>query len=372
MADGTEVTIDASSASGATSSGSDGVVSNDTGLDSGADLESGQIDNPDAPDFNYDRWVEEKGMRPKTEKAPDLEKMKAEGDKKAKESEGDKEAKNSQASNTDEAKESDSKQNNDTNKIEIKLKVNGEERTVNDLQEITRLAQLGAASNEKFQEAAAIKKDVQSLFDTLRTNPGKVFRDPALGKLFKEAAEQYLYEEYSMESLPQDQREGIQAKRRLAEIEAEQQEQIQAQQAEYEAQQREQYRQQFSNQIQETLKIGKLPENEWTVKRMAFYLQQAISQGVKPTSEQLANRVRNDLLEEHKTLISQTDDIESLIGIVGKDNIDRIRKHNIQKIQQSNDSKPKVFDRGSDNNRANARGQKTYRSAAEMMDDLGR
>lgn len=336
----------------------------ETKSDVNKNVQSGkQIDDPDGENFDYDAWKAAQGIKSASEK--DDEKSTKKDDKKTDKKEDQKDDKKADQNSKEDKSEKDEPK---TPEIEIKLKVNGEERTVKDIQEITRLAQLGAASNEKFQEAAETRKQVQDLFKTLQTDPAKVFRHETLGKVFKEAAEKYLYEEYMLESMPADQRELHMAKRERDQMQAEQQERQRQEQEQFEQAQRDHWKQKFTDDINETLKVGNLPNNQWTVKRTAMLLQQLINAGQTATPQQLAEKVRADLMEEHKTLIAQTDDPEKLIEIIGKDAVDKIRKHNLSKLKDS-DTKPKITnnnDRSS--NQMNQR--KIYRSASEMMDDI--
>lgn len=331
----------------------------------------GQIDDPDGENFDYEAWVEAQGLRGGGDK-----KAKQKADKKnAKSDENDSEETDDDTSdgndnNQAKTKETDDNKNNSDKEIEIKLKVNGEERSVKGMDEITRLAQLGAASNEKFQEAAQIKREIQNVFETLATNPGKIFRHPTLGQKFREAAEKYIYEELQLESMPEHIREGELAKRRLAEMEQELSEQSEAQQAEEIQRQQQYFRQKFENDISQALRHGNLPQTPYNVRRTALHMQNAIENGYELTFDQLAELVRTDIMEEHKQLIANTPDVDTLINIIGKENVDRIRKHNIDKINKQVEANPKVLSRQTDKQASNNGGQRKFRSANEMIDAM--
>lgn len=340
--------------------GSDGIVDASASI---APIAGGQITDPEGENFDYDRWASEQGLRGE----------KPSGDKKnAKKNENDSNSDGDDTSdgddNTEETEETDDQQSDDDREFEIKLKVNGEEKTVRGIQEIQRLAQLGAASNEKFQEAAGIRKEVQNLMEMLKTNPGKVFRHPNLGKTLRESVEKFMYEELQLEMMPEDRREGELAKRKLSEMEQEREYEKNAH-AETEQQKlKEHYHQKYSSDIQTALEIGKLPNNAFTIRRTAMHMQHAIENGYEITYDQLANAVRTDILSEHKQLIDSTSDVESLINIIGKENVDRIRKHHIGKVRQGTESNSKVLTKQSDSQVQQNNGQRKFRSANELMD----
>ena len=181
-----------------------------------------------------------------------------------------------------------------------------------------------------------------------------------------------MYEELQLEMMPEDRREGELAKRRLSEIEQEQQYAQQEQAQQEQEQMKEHYHQKFSNDIKTALEIGKLPNNAFTIRRTAMHMQHAIENGYELTYDQLATAVRDDILNEHKQLIASTPDVESLINIIGKENVDRIRQYNISKMKQGTEQNPKVLKNQSDNQGRNTsqqnNGQRKFRSANELVD----
>lgn len=328
-----------------------------------------QSDDPDGENFDYDTWAAKQGLRGEDAKKKTESKKDAKDAKKGDRDEADDDTSDSDDNDETEDSDSNDNKNNSDKNIEIKLKVNGEERTIKGMDEITKLAQMGAASNEKFQEAAQIKREIQSMFETLATNPGKIFRHPSLGQKFREAAEKYIYEELQLEMMAPELREGALAKRKLSELEQERLEQQQQFEAQEMERQQAHYKQKFEDDISKALNIGNLPKTPFNVKRTAQHIQQAIEGGYELTYDQLAELVRNDIMVEHQALIANTPDVDTLINIIGKDNVDRIRKHNIQKVQNNSNDNAKVLKRDSDRQPAgNNSNKRVFRSANEMID----
>jgi hypothetical protein len=376
-----DVSIDATADVEADSGSSEKELNLPGGSTKSSGSAKGQIDDPNAANFDYDRWAAAKGLKGKAEDKPDIQKMKKEADEdqKTKEKAEKKVEKNSDQSEDDQesdeendSDESDEAESDEADEFELKIKVNGEERTIKGKEEVQKLAQLGAAANEKFQAAANIQKDVQNLFETLKTNPAAVFDHEALGEVFTKAAEKYLYDKYSLETMEPGQRQAVLNQRELDKIRANEQARFEEERSNQEIQQRQSMQKRFEEQFSQALEEGKLPTTGWTIKRMAFHLQSALQQGHQPSSAELAAAVRQDIAEENRGIISQVDDPEELIRLIGEDAVEKIRKYNISKVRGSED-KAKVLNRNSERsqgNRSQPNDQTLFRSAAELMDSI--
>src|SRR5512138_624677 len=86
-----------------------------------------------------------------------------------------------------------------------RLKVDGEEIEVDET-ELTRGYSRAKAANKKFEEAASMRKDMQSLLTQLKNDPLSVLTNPALGVDFKRIAEDFLIEQLRQEQMTPEQR----------------------------------------------------------------------------------------------------------------------------------------------------------------------
>lgn len=242
-----------------------------------------------------------------------------------------------------------------------KLFVKGKEY---DEEDLARRIEKGDGADRKFQEAAAARKDVEKVLHQLKTNPGKVLLNKALGhnpaavirELVKEAAEagmdltdlkktlsEVMYEWIEEENLdPKD--------RELRQLRKEMEKRNAADKAAEEEQQRAQLQEltqkaykTLDADITSALKDSGLPKSTFTVKRMAYYLdqafklkQEAASQGVNmrdPRASELIQFVRRDYENMFRDLY-QNSDAETLIKLVGEGNVDKIREYDVNRFKQ--------------------------------------
>lgn len=215
-----------------------------------------------------------------------------------------------------------------------KLKVNGEEIEV-DYETMKRDYQMRKASDAKMREAADLKKQAIEIVNALRTNPKEFLKNPNLGIDIRTVAEEILAEELEEELMDPRDRELKKYKKMIEE----QQEQERLAKEEQEqrtiSELREKYAQDYSNQIVETLKTSGLPKTEHTVKRMAYYMHQAVSNGYDLKPQDLAEMVRQDYINEHKSLYGAMDE-DILMKMLDSDVIKKIRKAEQKRLNSGN------------------------------------
>jgi hypothetical protein len=210
-----------------------------------------------------------------------------------------------------------------------KVKINGKEYDVT-TQELITFAQKAAAADQRFQEAAQIRSDMESLFTNLKENPFPILE--RLGINVREVAESYLYDLVQFEGLPEPERKRIEAERKLKTLEEQQAEQAKlAEEQQFEADTAKAM-DAYSNQIIGALsKIPSLPKTEKVVQRIAAYMYDGVQQGIDVTAEQAAQLVQQDLTNEYKHLAS-TMTPEQLIEMFGDEVAGKILQHKKGKV----------------------------------------
>lgn len=212
-----------------------------------------------------------------------------------------------------------------------KVKVNGQDMEI-DEQELLTGYQTRKASDEKFREAAMSKKQAEEFINLLRTNPLKVLTNPALSIDMRKVAEDYLIQQMEEESMTPEQKELKEARSKLQSIEDEkkEQERVRNEQAAQELKQR--YTESYTKDITSALESSGLPRTEHTVKKMAYYMHQALQRGYDLSASDVAELVRQDYINEQKSLFGSLDG-EMLIKLLGDDVANKIRKHDVSKIK---------------------------------------
>lgn len=220
-------------------------------------------------------------------------------------------------------------------KKKYNLKVNGKSKDIeldlsNDA-EVQKYLQKAMASDEKFQEAALTKKNMEYLIEQLKTNPLSVLKHEALGIDVKALAQMVLEQEVedSMKTPEQKRIEELEAalksrEEKEKEIEEERKKEIQAR---YEAE----AMQALDEEVTEAISKSSLPKSPYVVKRLADAMMEAINMGyenVKP--EQLMPYVEDQITEEIQRLFESSPD-EVMEKLVSKKRLDGYRKARVQR-----------------------------------------
>lgn len=232
--------------------------------------------------------------------------------------------------------------------VKHKLKIGGEEKEL-PLSEILKLAQKGEGADRKFNEAAAVRKEMERIINALPQDPvgaiaqlmgdkskaaravlDSMLRDPEV----REELELAMVERLKYEGMPEDQRKKVDEERdlrakakRLEEIEREQEER---QGRELEQQAHAHFAQRFSSALGE----AKVPVNEHTMARMAIHAERAIAKRTKTTMAELAQKVRAELVGDVGGYLGGLD-IEALADFLGEEKLAGLRKRDIEKLKSS-------------------------------------
>lgn len=219
-----------------------------------------------------------------------------------------------------------------------KLKVNGKEmeRELTD-SEIQRRLQLSYAADEKFQEAAMTKKQLETFVETLRRDPMSVLTHPELGINFRELAEQYLTGEVKKELMSPEERELEELREYKRKQDEDRTKSEQEKQTKAQEEQLKQYKERaakfYDTKITEVLSQSDLPKTPYTVKRVAEVLYSALQKGYDLDIPTAVDIVR----EGYQTDISQlygSLDGEKLVKMLGEDISKKLSKHHLAQIKQ--------------------------------------
>ncbi|NCN38766.1 MAG: hypothetical protein GW914_00100, partial [Candidatus Aenigmarchaeota archaeon] len=225
-----------------------------------------------------------------------------------------------------------------------KLKVNGKEIEFDASNEdkVKAEVQKAFAAQEKFQHASKVQKQAEQFLEMLQRDPEAVLSHPSLGVNLREFAENYLYKQLQEERLSPEEKQSKIEKQELEQYRAEREEQKKAQEAEKMEQLKEQYRQDYQQKFVSALEKTGIPKTDWSIKRMADYMREAIRRGHSNISpEDVAPMVKQDWLSAQRELLSSLDG-EQLIEMVGKDTAEKIRKHQVGQVNKANPFKSDI------------------------------
>jgi len=212
-----------------------------------------------------------------------------------------------------------------------KVKVDNEELEV-DEDELVRGYQMRKASDKRFQEGLAARKQAEEFVRLLKTDPKKVLAHPSIGLDLKQFAEDFLLEQMQDEMMDPKDKELREYKKKLSQYE--EQEKLKKQKADEEAKDavKKKYQDDYNKQIIDALETSGLPKTEYTVERMIYYMHKALKNGYELDAKDVTELVKRDYIEDSKALYSGLD-AEALEKIMGADIAKKLRKHDIDKLK---------------------------------------
>ena len=225
----------------------------------------------------------------------------------------------------------------------FKIKVDGSEEEL-DEDTIVKLAQLGRASNKRFQEAAQVRKQAEEFINLLKQDPRKVLTNPAIGVDPYKLAEDWLIEKLEQEKLSPEQQKIREYEQKLRSYEEEKRQQEEQRKAQEQEKLLAHYSQEYEKNIQDALASSGLPRTAKTVSRMAEYMSLALKNGIDLEPKNVVELVRQDYMKEIADLIGQTDG-DALLQILGDNVANKIRKTDLARLkspQQQPKPQPKM------------------------------
>jgi len=217
------------------------------------------------------------------------------------------------------------------------LKVNGKQKEIKDYNDMVRLAQLGLAANEKFQQASEKIRQAEAIVELLQTNPEKALT--RLGFDIREMAENYLRQELEKEVLTDEQRKVLELEQKLAEYEEEKKYKEEQEKANRIAELQRHYEAELSDKIINAIETYKLPKNERTISRIAEKLYVALESGYEIDPINIAPLVKQEIEEELKGMYG-TLDVDDMLSLLGEDNLKKIREHELKKVKEKAPQNP--------------------------------
>ncbi len=219
-----------------------------------------------------------------------------------------------------------------------KQKINGKERVFTEQELLDRASQAEAAQ-QRFEEAAKMRKQAESVIGRLR-DPDQVIEallDPALG-LSKDQIRAKFEDWYSKEFIEPEQLTPEQKK--LREAEAKLQKYAQEEKDREAQKQRDQQeamtakaRGEIQAQIIEALQTGGLPKTNFTLRRLAYWMQRNHANGFDAPTSVLVSQVRNEFNTSLRDMVEASDG-EALIKLLGDGLVQKIRKYDLDQLRK--------------------------------------
>lgn len=211
------------------------------------------------------------------------------------------------------------------------VKVDGKELKVSE-NELLSGYQRARAAAKRFEEAAQLKKDVETVVGMLKNNPVEVLTKH-LGVDMQKVAEEFLSKKMEDEQLTPEEKEKRELQNKLKEYEERERHLKEQQQKEREMQLQQKYEEEYSQKITSALSSVNVPKTPKTLARMAEYMYRALESGYELEPRDVASMVREDYMREINELLGAADE-DTVASILGDKIIDKARKAKVKNVKQ--------------------------------------
>ncbi len=210
----------------------------------------------------------------------------------------------------------------------LKVKIDGKEMELTE-DEVIRDYQVKKLSDQKMMTATKLMEEIEK-------DP-EAFLQKKYGDKVTEVAERIIARKLERELETPEQTE----LRELREYKAQREQEREANEKE-KAQTEEQsikakYADEYKTQIMGVLETSGLPQTTGTVRRVAYYMQQALERGQEKSASEVIHLVKADYLQEIKEL-TQGWDAKQIEESFGSDVADKLRKATFEKVKTPQDN----------------------------------
>ncbi len=247
-----------------------------------------------------------------------------------------------------------SKEEKKSSKKKYSAKVNGKSRDVeldpsND-EEILQYIQKAMAADEKFEEAASLRKNVEQLVNTLKTNPLEILKHPELGINVKDLAQMIMNQELDDLAKSPEQKKLEEMERKLKDYE-EEKTRLESEKHEAEkAKIQEQAFRQLDEDITSALASSELPKSPYVIKRIADTMIEAVNLGYPDvTVKDILPLVEQQIQEEIRQMfeIAPEEVFDKLTDkYLGKQTLNRMRQKRLAKTKKPIETAKQIQDTG--------------------------
>lgn len=236
------------------------------------------------------------------------------------------------------AKKASGKDDKKSNKKKFSPKVNGKVKEIeldwDNEEEMSKYLSKALAADERFEEAAVLRKNVEQLVNALKTDTRGVLSHPELGIDLKKFAQDILNEEIAELEKSPEQKEKEQLQKQLAEEKKAREGLEEAKRTAEMERLQEQAFKQFDDEMTDALSKTSLPKSPYVVKRIADTMIEAVNMGFADvTVKDIMPIVEQQLTAEIQKMF-ETMPEEVMEQLIGKGNLSRMRKKRLATMKK--------------------------------------
>lgn len=256
----------------------------------------------------------------------------------------------------------------------ISMKINGEDQEFDlssddDVERLKEFAQKGEGADQKFQEAAKMRKQMESFAKLMQENPIEALK--RLGHDPDKIAEMHMEQRIAEMQKSPDQIEREKLQKELEEIRAEKKK-MEDERLEHEKSvAQEKYSRKLDNEITEALEKSEMPKSPYVVKRLAEYMMLGLKKNPKFEVADAVPLVERQIKKEIQEMFGAMPE-ETIEKILGTDVSTKLRKRRINKMKKSPETAASVKSTGkSEINASKPKEEKKAISAKEFFSNWG-
>lgn len=256
-----------------------------------------------------------------------------------------------------------------------KVKIDGQEVELG-LDDLKKYASMGKAAQKRMEEAAnvrkendTLKKEIQTFFEMLKSDPLSILQDDSLGLDVKKLAEEVMNKEIERAKKSPEQ---LEIERLQKELEGKNKREKELEdnkkRSEYEKMQNEAAAS-IEKDILEALETKELPKSPYVMNRMIGMMHLAAKEGIKLTAKDVLPIVKKQIHEDFKNVSGLMPE-EQLEAILGEDKVKALRKRYLAKVKQTQSAKD-IKSTGGDVQSSNNQKSKQAVNARDFFKKLG-
>lgn len=211
----------------------------------------------------------------------------------------------------------------------MKVNIEGKEIEMPE-NEVLALASAGKVSTQRFQEAAAMRKQAEDILKFAKANPTEFFKKTGMNA--RQWAEEYLLQELQIEAMSPEQKKARENEEELRKYKdkdkQDKERELSAERERLTNVERERLDKLFTQALFES----GLPRTPFTVKRMAELQLINIKRKLELSPGRLAQLVREDYIAEQKALLGGLEG-DNLLNFLGTDIVKKLSKAQIAKLK---------------------------------------
>lgn len=211
----------------------------------------------------------------------------------------------------------------------MKLNLNGQEVELPE-SEVIAYAQQGKVATERFKEASKMRQEAEQILKYAEANPEDFFK--RTGKNARQWAEEFLLKELQAEAMSPEQRKARENEEKLRKYENDEKSREDKKKQEAQDRLKQEHMEKYDQMFVQALTESGLPKTKYTIKRMAELQLINIKNKYELSATQLAKIVREDYIDEQKSLYGAVEG-DQLLELLGPEIVKKLSKAQIAKLK---------------------------------------